>query len=126
MSTLQDVKAKTVELKFKDGSVHELQFTLNALALLEEKYGDVDSAFAQLDKGSFVAIRYMLWAAMQHEEKPLTEKEVGNMIDIGSLTEITGALTEAVDSGMPSEQQILEAAGPVPIRAVEDANDPNL
>lgn len=122
MSTLQDVKPKKVELTFKDGSVHEVQFTLNALALLEEKYGDVDAAFEKLDKGSFVAIRYMLWAALQHEENPLTEAEVGNMIDVNSLSEISGILTEAVDGSMPTPEQVLATAGPVPVRAIEDPN----
>ena len=122
MSTLQDVKPKKVEIKFRDGSVHEVQFTLNALALLEEKYGDVDAAFEKLDKGSFVAIRYMLWAALQHEAEPLTEAEVGNMIDINSLQDISGLLTEAVGNDMPTEEQILAVAGSVPVKAVEAPN----
>ena len=129
MSTLQDVKPKKVEIKFRDGSVHEVQFTLNALALLEEKYGDVimlindlSSIIISLDKGSFVAIRYMLWAALQHEAEPLTETEVGNMIDINSLQDISGLLTEAVGNDMPTEEQILAVAGPVPAKAVEAPN----
>ena len=122
MSTLQDVKPKKVEITFRDGSVHEVQFTLNALALLEEKYGDVDTAFEKLDKGSFVAIRYMLWAALQHEDNPLTENEVGNMIDVNSLSEISGSLNTAAASSMPTEEQLIAVAGPVPVKAVESPN----
>ncbi len=122
MSTLQDVKPKKVEITFRDGSVHEVQFTLNALALLEEKYGDVDTAFEKLDKGSFVAIRYMLWAALQHEDNPLTENEVGNMIDVNSLSEISGLLNTAAESSMPTEEQLIAVAGPVPVKAVESPN----
>lgn len=106
MSTLKDVKPKKIALPFNDGTEHELLFTLNALALLEEKYGTVDAAFEELNKGSFRAIRYMLWAAIQHEEQPLTESQVGARIDMASLAEISESLSKAMDAGLPDEEQV--------------------
>lgn len=123
MSTIQDVKAKPVMVTFTDGTEHEIKFTLNALALLEEKYGSVDDALGKLDSGSFVAIRYLLWAAMQHEENPLTETQVGNLLDINALGNITDALTSAAEGGMPTEAQIEAVAGPVPLREAEAPNN---
>lgn len=122
MGTLQDVKPKKVVLTFRDGSAHEILFTLNALALLEEKYGDIDAAFEKLDKGSFLAIRYMLWAALQHEENPLTEDEVGKNIDISSLSDISGILTEAVENGMPTEEQVLATTATADVKEVVGPN----
>lgn len=110
MSTLKDAKAKPVKLRFNDGTEHEVLFTLNALALLEEKYDSVDAAFEALNKGSFRAIRYMLWAAIQHEEEPLTEAQVGARIDMNSLAQITEDLTKAMDNGMPTEEQLMALA----------------
>lgn len=106
MSTLKDARPQVVKLPFNDGTEHELLFTLNALALLEEKYGSVDAAFEALDKGSFIAIRYMLWAAIQHEEEPLTEMQVGARIDMKSLTQISESLSKAMDIGLPTEEQV--------------------
>ena len=122
MGTLHDVKPKKVVLTFRDGSAHEILFTLNALALLEEKYGDIDAAFEKLDKGSFLAIRYMLWAALQHEENPLTEDEVGKNIDINSLSDISGLLTEAVENGMPTEEQVLATTATADVKEVVGPN----
>lgn len=121
MSALKDAKPQAIKMPFKDGVVHELQFTLNALALLEEKYGSVDAAFEALDKGSFIAIRYLLWAATQHEEKPLTESEVGNLIDVTSMGSIMEALGNALSDGLPTEEQVKELSAPANGQGV----DPN-
>ena len=125
MSTLQDVRPQQVKLTFLDGSEHELKFTLNALALLEEQYGDVDKAFEAMDKGSFKAIRYTLWAALQDEENPLTEKQVGSLIDMNSLGQITQLLNTAAEAGMPTEEQVAAVAaesGTPVVRAIEGPN----
>lgn len=122
MSTLNDVRPQKVILPFNDGTKHELLFTLNALALLEEKYGSVDAAFEALDKGSFIAIRYMLWAAIQHEEEPLTEMQVGARIDMKSLAQISESLAKAMDIGMPTEEQVKALATSVDGAAAVDPN----
>lgn len=105
MSNVNLIKREPINIVLGDGQEHSLKMTLNALAELEDKFGTVDLAFEELSKGSIKAIRFVLWAALLHEEtddRPaLTEKKVGNLIETVDLPEIMGALTKAVESDVP-------------------------
>lgn len=105
MSNLNEVKSKGTSIKLNDGVERELKFTLNALAELEDKYGTVDAAFAELDKGSFKAIRFVLYAGLLHTDENLTERQVGNLIDTNSLQDMIKQLGAAFDADMPKDEQ---------------------
>lgn len=104
MSNLRDVKSRTVEITLQDGVTRTLKYDLNAMAELEELYGDVDAVFAKLEKGSFKSIRSVLWAGLLHEDPTLTEQQVGSLIDIASLQDLTTVLSGALESDLPTEQ----------------------
>lgn len=104
MTSLEQVRRKPIAVDLGDGVEREIKFTLNTMADLEEKYGTIDAAFEELEKGSIKSIRFFLWAALQHEDKPLTEKQVGAIIDVQSLGKLMKAIEEATKQDMPQEE----------------------
>lgn len=109
MAGAKDVRAlrdsKPVKITLTDGVERTLRFTLNAMAELEEKYGSVDTAFEQLDKGSFKAIRTILWAGLMHDEPTLTEQQVGNLMDLQSMAAMMETVGLAVKQDTPDPVQ---------------------
>lgn len=103
MSNLRSVKPRVTKITLNDGVERELLFTLNAMAELEERYGDVQSAFDALDSGSFKAIRFMLWAGLVHNDENLTEMQVGKLIDMSTLQEMVDSMTSAISDNLPEE-----------------------
>lgn len=104
MSNLKDVKSKGTPITLNDGVQRELKFTLNALAEMEDRYGSVDDAFKELDKGSIKAVRFVLWAGLMHSDETLTERQVGNLIDTQCMADIMNQLTAAFDNDMAKEE----------------------
>lgn len=101
MSNIKDVRSKGTSITLNDGVARELKFTLNALAELEDRYGNVDAAFKKLEEGSIKAVRCAIWAGLLHTEEGLTEQQVGNLIDVTCMENIMSSINEAVNSDMP-------------------------
>lgn len=109
MANVNKVKRSPVFISLdKD---RQLKYTLNAFAEMEERYGSVDEAVKAMEKGSIKAIRFMLWAGLIHEDKSLTEEQVGDLIDIADMQEI-------------ADKMNLTMSGDLPQR--EEASDPNV
>lgn len=124
MANLKDVKSKPVKITLSDGIERELKFTLNAMAELEDKYGSVEEAFKQLDSNSIKAIRFILWAGLIWEDDSLTERQVGNLIDIQYLQSLMESVGAAFDSDMPVAEEPAKATV-VQTTLVEVTQDPN-
>lgn len=105
MSNLKDVKSKNTPITLQDGVERHLRYDLNAMAELEDKYGSVDAAFEKLDQNSIKTLRFFLWAGLVHEDESLTEKQVGSLIDMSHLQEMTNALTQAFEGDMPESNK---------------------
>ena len=102
MSNLRDVKPRVKTITLNDGVERELKFTLNAMAEMEDKYGSVDAAFKKLDEGSIKAARFIMWAGLLHlGDESLTEKRVGDLIDLGCMNQIMTSMTQAMNEDMP-------------------------
>lgn len=108
MANVQDVKAKVVKITLSDGVERTIRFTLNALAELEDRYGSVDEAFAQLDKNSIKAVRFILWAGLMSDDPDLTEQQVGNLIDVRYLQDLMEDLGSALDQDLPQAEGTAE------------------
>lgn len=104
MSNVSEVKRKSIELNLD--KVRHLKYTLNSFAEMEEKYGSVDQALAMVSENKISAIRFMLWAGLMHEDENLTEKQVGNMIEVDSLQDICNKLVTALDGDSPTAKQV--------------------
>lgn len=79
----------------------ELIYDLNSFAELEERYGTVDDALGQMEKGSIKAIRCVLWVGLIAEDETLTEKQVGRMITIQDLERLSETMNEAMTNDLP-------------------------
>lgn len=99
MSNLRDIRTKLIPVML-DRERH-LKFDLNAFAELEDLYGDINTAFEAMQKGSIKAIRAMLWAGLVHEDKDLTLEKVGEMVHLGNVNEVMNAITQAISEAMP-------------------------
>ncbi|MCT6925403.1 hypothetical protein [Metasolibacillus sp.] len=94
-----------VKIKLKEKEF-EVKFDLNALCDLQEKFGDFDTAFNNLDK-DFSKIRTLLHIALANgENEKMTEREIGALIDMQNLFMITEALEKAFNNAMPSTDEV--------------------
>ncbi len=100
----RQVKPHGVKITLLDGVERELLFTLNALAELEEKFGSVDAAFAEADKGSIKTIRFVLWAGLITKDPELTEQQVGALIDMRMLANLMQGMTAALGAHMGADE----------------------
>lgn len=81
-----------------------LLLNLNAMVSFEEVTG------VSLMKGTFKSsnmtpkdLRAMLWACLVHEDDTLTLEQVGSLVTVGNLMEITAKLNEAFEVAMPEK-----------------------
>ena len=103
---VKDIKSKSVPLVLMDGKERHLRFTLNALAELEDKYGSVEAAFNKVEQeNSVAALRFVLWAGLSWEDDELTERTVGDLIDLNYMQEMIEKLGNALDGDMPVDPQ---------------------
>lgn len=103
---VKDIKSKSVPLVLMDGKERHLRFTLNALAELEDKYGSVEAAFNKVEQeNSVAALRFVLWAGLSWEDDELTERMVGDLIDLNYMQEMIEKLGNALDGDMPVDPQ---------------------
>jgi hypothetical protein len=47
----------------------------------------------------------MLWAGLVHEDKSLTIEQVGEMVHLGNMNEVMGAITKAISEAMPEASE---------------------
>jgi hypothetical protein len=103
MANLHDVRTKATSIVLSDGKTRTIRFDLNAMAEIEERYGNIQTAFSKLEEGgSMKAVRFILWAGLVHEDEALTERQIGGLIDIKELKDIMEKLGEALQADMPA------------------------
>jgi hypothetical protein len=98
--SLEDIRQNGVKLQL-GGKERTLKFDLNAFADLEEEFGDIDKAMAAMTSGSIVQIRKVLFYGLRHEDEALTERQVGAMITIPQLKDMTADLLAAIGQSVP-------------------------
>ena len=96
-----------------DGMEYDITLDLNAFAELEEIYGDVAEALDGLEKGSFKAIRALLFAILKSQNDKLTLVKVGKMINMSNIVEITNKLNMTAEQSLPELTE----------EAIEEKND---
>lgn len=97
----QDVKVNKVPISL-DKDRH-LAYDLNAFCELEERFGTIQDAFDELQKGKIKTIRAMLYIGLLHEDDTITEKQVGGMVGISDLQEVAKKIAEAITANLPQD-----------------------
>ncbi len=106
MADIVKVRRAPVKVDIGDGQERHLKYTLNSFALLEEKYGTMEKAMEALESGSVIAIRYILWAGLVHEDENLTEHYVGNQIELSDLEALAEKMNEAMMGDLPQDKVV--------------------
>lgn len=109
MSTVSDVRQTGVKIMLD--RERTLKFDLNAFATLEEKHGSVQVAMEKMSQGNMAAFRTMLWCGLVHEDPELTEQQVGSMVDMAALKEISEKIDQAMTMSTPSPDKARGAVG---------------
>ena len=86
-----------VDLK---GTNYELNFDLNAMAELEDKYGTIQDAIKELKLKKLSAVRVFVYACLKSNSDELTEHEVGKLIDINNFGTIETAITKLMNEAI--------------------------
>lgn len=116
---LNELKKKSFPVVI-EGKTYYLRFDLNALALLEEKFGSAEEATRKAAEGSAIAIRCFLWAGLKSNHPDMTEEDVGALIDLANLAEVSEEINKAFEQAMPSEGGTEAKNGEAPIGAISD------
>ncbi len=107
MSSVEQVRNKRTSIKLNDGKEYQMMFTLNSLALLEERYGSIQAAFDKLEKEqSIIALRTVLFAGLHSCNSALTEQAVGDLIDMENMAEIVESIGTALTNNMPKNDEV--------------------
>lgn len=79
-----------------------IRFSLNSLELIEEKIG---VALENMDSVPMTIknVKILLWCGLVHEDEALTEKEVGEMVDLSNLQEVQEKMAEAFQLTQPKK-----------------------
>lgn len=104
MSNVNKVRAKEVPIKL-EGRFRHLKYDLNAFAEMEGDFGSINEVMDRLRSGSMKAVRDIIWAGLLHEDNELTKRDVGSMIELGDLEELTPKIVEALQSALPQGEE---------------------
>lgn len=96
------------------GKTRHLRFTFNSLVAIEEALGRPISEIGNIMSGSVSVkdIRALIWAGLIHEDKELTQEQVGEWLDMSAMVTISGKLAEAFEAAFPDEKDAKNPEGP--------------
>ena len=82
-----------------------LKLDLNAMVAFEDATGSNLFDFGKGEKLNARSLRALLWACLIHEEKGLTEEQVGGWISTENMAEIDTKLEEVAVMSMPKAEE---------------------
>lgn len=78
------------------------KFDLNALCVLQDKFDNLEQAFAGIGERDFKTIRTLVHAVLAHEEDDsFSEKDAGSLVTMQNITHVADALGKALTASMP-------------------------
>lgn len=99
-----ELKSKGIKFKLYKKE-YELKLDLNTFCELEEMYGDLESAFDDLQNMKLKAVRALIYAAIKTEDEKITLKKVGEGIKLDDLERLSTVISEALELAMPEEKE---------------------
>lgn len=113
MAKVSNVRSNPVYIMLD--KVRILKFDLNAFEQLEKKFGSVELAMTELEKGGMGSIKIIVWTGLIHQEaifdeitgEPIsyniTPYQVGSWLTPSMLEEVSEKLALAMQDGLPDE-----------------------
>lgn len=101
--TGKDLQVQTTIIELK-GKKYEMNFDLNAMAELEDIFGSLQIAIAELKKKKLKAVRAFLYSVLKSTDEELTEFEVGKLIDMNNFTIIEKAITKLINNAFEEDE----------------------
>lgn len=101
--TGKDLQVQTTKIELK-GRTYEMNFDLNAMAELEDIFGTLQIAIAELKKKKLKAVRSFLYAVLKSTDESLTEFDVGKLIDMNNFTSIEKAITKLINNAFEEDE----------------------
>lgn len=102
--TGKDLQAQSIPIELK-GKKYDMNFDLNAMAELEDIFGSLQIAIAELKKKKLKAVRSFLYAVLKSTDESLTEFEVGRLIDMNNFTTIEKAITKLINNAFEEGEE---------------------
>lgn len=102
--TGKDLQAQSTTIELK-GKKYDMNFDLNAMAELEDIFGSLQVAIAELKKKKLKAVRSFLYAVLKSTDESLTEFEVGRLIDMNNFTTIERAITKLINNAFEEGEE---------------------
>jgi len=88
------------------GKTRHLRYTFNALMTLEDELEVPLSDIGKVLTGSVSVktLRTVLWAGLIHEDKELTQEQVGEWADFSVFSQVVDGFTKAFDDAFPDDE----------------------
>lgn len=80
-------------------------FDLNAMEAIEEKYGSIDEALSAAGKQKMKDMKFLIYQGLLHEDESLTLDQVGKIVNMLNLTEISHALLQGMGFALPDTKE---------------------
>lgn len=92
---------------FLNGSEHLLRLDLGAMAALEDRGVSVESLVDKLSSGTFSpkSMQLILWAMLQGEDTPPSQKAVGSWVDGENFAAVAEKIGEALRLAFPEKPE---------------------
>lgn len=116
MADIQAVRPVKHTIDLGDGVEREIEFSLNAMADLEEKYGTIESAFKKVQEDNISAIRFLLWCLLNNGEQEISEREIGRLINLRNLSDLMSSVMDYMEEAMPGISEMTEKNSIAPIQ----------
>lgn len=100
--TGKDLQPQVTYIDLK-GKRYEMNFDLNAMAELEDIFGSLQIAIAELKKKKLKAVRSFLYAVLKSSDQNLSEFEVGRLIDMNNFTSIEKSITRLINNAFEED-----------------------
>ena len=108
MANIQAVRPVKHTIDLGDGVEREIEFSLNAMADLEEKYGTIEQAFEKVQGDNISAIRFLLWCLLNNGEQEISEREIGRLINLRNLSDLMSSVMDYMEEAMPGITEMAE------------------
>lgn len=108
---MANVKGKQLKTNKKlesftlNGKEYKLNIDFNVLSELEDVYGDIQTAFNDLQKMRIKAIKALVYSIVKVEDENVTLKEVGSMMGAEFFEEIINKIGKSMSTDLIEKKE---------------------